>query len=255
MMAADPLAYVVAGSISALWSASCAWFDRCIAQGILASGIKGISVHPYGFSWPELGIEEYDIIRGKIGALSLVNSEVGYPLSWIIERQGFTATEAPVVQGHLLARQQLIDLMSGLGLSSWYELHSTPSYAIVDNQYAPLPAYNAAQVLMGQLTDYKVMRRVPTASPLDYVIYLRHPTSLNRKLAVWTASDVTAPQPRKPIPHTIDIAMSGGEGNGPISFVDCYGAPSTATLAAGKLPMLLEGGPKYLDIGHRNVAK
>src|SRR6185436_1003335 len=72
MRAADPAAYIVAGSISALWSGSPGsfqWFDRCIAQGILSSGVNGVSVHPYGFNWPEQAATGgYKVIRSKMDA-------------------------------------------------------------------------------------------------------------------------------------------------------------------------------------------
>lgn len=48
MIAADPDCFVVAGSISNYWDPSYRWTESCFKGGILNSGIKGWSVHPYG---------------------------------------------------------------------------------------------------------------------------------------------------------------------------------------------------------------
>ena len=94
MRAADPDCYILGGSVSCLWRDSFRWLDEAFKQGLLQSGINALSVHPYGFSRPELCIDPsepgavkdgYAVLRemmAKAGAardLPVVNSEVGYP--------------------------------------------------------------------------------------------------------------------------------------------------------------------------------
>lgn len=113
MKAADADCKVVAGSISCLWSASFSWLERCLEQGLHQSGIDGLSVHPYGFQWPELAIQggygDLGNILAKFGAsdLVVVNSEVGYDLGWI-EGRGVPTADALDFQAFMFVRQQLI---------------------------------------------------------------------------------------------------------------------------------------------------
>ena len=255
--AADPSAYIVAGSISALWEKSFFWFDRCVAQGILKSGINGISVHPYGFNQPEQAANGYAVIRAKMNAaggqaLSIVNTEVGYSEPWIQKRQGYTQAQAQDVQGWMMVRQQLMDLMSGLGYSVWYEFRDSEKWGVVNSDFTPRPTYYISRTFTEQLTGYAFVRQIATASPLDYVVLLQNAAG-RQKLVVWTTSDMSKPLIDRPAkPHNIAIAITG---TGAVEYVDINGMPGSYKITDGKISALLEGGPKYIDLSTATAPK
>ena len=53
MRAADPDCYILGGSVSCLWRDSFKWVEEAFKQGLLQTGINALSVHPYGFPYPE----------------------------------------------------------------------------------------------------------------------------------------------------------------------------------------------------------
>jgi len=57
MRAADPDCFILGGAVSCLWVKSFQWIDEVFKQGLLKTGINALSVHPYGFSRPELCVE------------------------------------------------------------------------------------------------------------------------------------------------------------------------------------------------------
>ncbi|HVK61241.1 MAG TPA: cellulase family glycosylhydrolase [Bdellovibrionales bacterium] len=251
MRAADPNVYIVAGSISSLWSASFAWFDRCIQQGLLKTDIDGISVHPYGFNWPELSMSGgYAVIRKKLddaGAKSLriVNSEVGYDTAWIAKRQGFNEAESLDVQGWMLVRQQMVDLMSNIGISNWYEFREGTIWGVVDKEFDPRPAFDAAKTMTQQLNGYKFNKKLATSSAFDYVLSFKNALG-KEKLVVWTTGDNAMPAlHRRPTPHDLVIPVSG---TGTVGVVNVFGGKGNISAASGKLKVFVEGGPKYLDL-------
>lgn len=262
--AADPNAYVVAGSISALWSASFAWFDRCVQQGMLSSGINGVSVHPYGFSWPELAVTKgYAVLRGKMNAagksgLSIVTSEVGYGYSSLLTDSTSTSTkysseEVPYVQGWMLTRQMLNDLMAGVGYSIWYEFRrqesQTHTFGIFEIDLTPKPSVAAMRTLAQQLTGYRYKSRLATSSSLDYVALFENALG-KQKLVVWTAADEASTNKRS-IPHDIVIPVSG---SGTVRAVNTFGDVSDLSASSGQVRVYAEGGPKYLDLSQLSTA-
>jgi hypothetical protein len=50
MLKAEPNCFILAGAVSNYWEPSYAWTEHCFQKGILASGIRGWSVHPYDFT-------------------------------------------------------------------------------------------------------------------------------------------------------------------------------------------------------------
>jgi hypothetical protein len=205
MKAAAPDVFVSAGSISALWRESFAWFDRTIEQGILGSGIDAISVHPYGFAWPEMAeAKGYSVVRQKLSAegrgdLKIVNTEVGFPATdWITDR-GYSQEEAARLQGALLIRQQLLDRLSGIGYSVWYEFRSSDTYGIVNNAFALRPAYAAAKTIHDELDGYRLLGRKEARQSEDFLLLFTN--GRDYKLVGWTSPP---PFRRKAIPHQIE---------------------------------------------------
>lgn len=260
MKAANPACRVVAGSISALWTDSFNWFDRCIEVGILTSGIDGISVHPYGFRWPELALAEgYAVIRQKMNAngattMPIITSEVGYPESWILER-GVTAADVKNVQAWQFVRQHLVDAIAGLPVTIWYEL-TDPSYGVLENNLTERPTFTAAQVLTTELAGYRFKNTFSMTSSLDYGAVFEN-TSGDQKLVVWTTPDKTKPLlERLETPHsvTLPLAISGN-----YEITDTFGNKTTVNSTDGNLQVTITGGPQYIPLKepvstYRNVA-
>lgn len=208
MKHANPDVFVSAGSISALWRESFSWFDRTIEQGILDTGIDAISVHPYGFRWPELAEERgYSVIRRKLaraghGDLAIVNTEVGFPANdWITDR-GYSPEEAMKLQGALLIRQQLLDYLYKLDYSIWYEFRSADTYGILDDGFTPRPAHRAAKTLHDELNGYALVGREATGREEDFL--LRFTNGKTDKIVAWTSP----PRFRKTaVRHSIDTGF------------------------------------------------
>jgi len=249
MKAAAPNCRVVAGSISALWNDSFNWFERCIEVGILSSGIDGISVHPYGFRWPEQAyVSGYPVIRQLMnnngGAnLAIVTSEVGYPESWLIER-GFTTANVKQAQAWQFVRQNLVDAMAGIQGTIWYEL-TDPSYGVLETNLTERPTFTAAQVLTSQLDGYHYVQRVTLPSALDYAAIFENAAG-QRKLVAWTTPDPTLPtNQRLEAPHSVSLPVGVP---GAYAVVDTFGTVTNLTAAATNLTVTIGGGPVYVPL-------
>ena len=249
MKAANPNCRVVAGSISSLWSASFSWFERCVEVGILTSGIDGISVHPYGFRWPELAyLNGYPTIRQIMNNnggqnLAIVTSEVGYPESWLIER-GFTTANVKQGQAWQFVRQNLVDAMAGIQGTVWYEL-TDPSYGVLETNLAERPTFTAAQVMTSQLNGYKYVQSVTMPSSLDYAAIFENATG-QRKLVAWTTPDPTLPtNQRLEASHSVSLPVGVA---GSYAVVDTFGAVTTLSTANANLTATIGGGPIYIPL-------
>ena len=239
--AADPEAFVSTGSISALWRESFSWFDRILEQGILDSGVDAISVHPYGFEWPELvGPRGYRAIRERLAAagrgdMRIVNSEVGFSATeWITDR-GYSREEAIRLQGALLIRQQLLDRLYGIDYSIWYEFRSSDTYGIVGLGGERRPAFVAAKTLRAQLDGFRLVGREPLPRSEDFV--LRFTNGSQDKIVAWTSP----PRFRdKAVPHAVETRFEM------LSAVDTFGREVAAggrTLELSEYPMFVAIGP------------
>ncbi|WP_161594564.1 cellulase family glycosylhydrolase [Marimonas lutisalis] len=204
MKAANPDVFVSAGSISALWRESFSWFDRTIQQGMLESGIDAISVHPYGFAWPELAdVRGYSFVRQKLAAagrsdLMIVNTEVGFPATdWISDR-GYSHEEARKLQGALLIRQQLLDHLHKLEYSVWYEFRSSDTYGLINNEFELRPAYTAAKTMHNELDGFRLVGRETTGRQEDFLLLFTN--GKEEKMVAWTSPPLLR---NRAVPHTI----------------------------------------------------
>ena len=239
---ADPSAFVVVGSISALWTDSFKWFQRCLDQGILASGMDGLSVHPYGFRWPELAaLEGYARLRTMLKAkgredLPIVTSEVGYDIKWIMGR-GYTEDEARVVQGAMLIRQQLIDLMSNLRYSIWYEFRENEIWGLVNTKFEPFPAYDIAKLFLARMKGYRFVKRLPLAAPEDYALLFEN-ANKDQQVVAWTAPKKSVSS--REVAHVVALELAGLK---LASITDMKGA---AVKLTSENALELDEYPKYL---------
>ena len=150
--AADPHATVIAPGTSGL---PMDFMESLFRQGLLRD-IDAVSFHPYRGSSPETAAADYQALRLLIHRyapagkeIPLVSSEWGYTVVNVSEQQ----------QAQYLARQWLSNLAEGIRLSIWYDWHDDGTdpkngehnFGTVRNDYAPKPAFLAAQTLIQSL--------------------------------------------------------------------------------------------------------
>jgi len=95
MVKANPDCFVMAGSVSNYWEPSCEWTESCFRQGILKTGIRGWSAHPYGVKTPEefaigppadklLTEGEWDFLKNTgAGSFELAKTDDGQPIGML----------------------------------------------------------------------------------------------------------------------------------------------------------------------------
>ena len=190
MLRADPDCFVVAGSVSNYWEPSYQWTDFCFRLGILSSGIRGWSVHPYGVKSPEDFAKGHAVMRSllkKYGApdLPLLDTERGFTATKRDEGwSGGAAEKAFEYQAWHVVRQNLADIMDGLPVTSWYELRGNEGFALFDGD-KPRPAAKAFQTMVAELSGYSFERRLEAESPRDVLAIFKN-TNGDRKLVAWT---------------------------------------------------------------------
>jgi hypothetical protein len=252
MRRADPGCAIVAGSVSCLWPESYKWIDACFAGAILRSGIDGWSVHPYSQRRPEDYVEAYGRVRdlmAKHGAprdFPMWNTERGFPTR---KAEGFAGGD-PAMAGEYqawhLVRQALVDYSQGLRLSSWYEWkNAREGFGLFDDG-ALNPAGRAYRVLIGQLRGFRLRRREPMESDLDWVLSFTGPEG-ELAFAAWTSPPPDG-SPDKAVPHEVAIKV---DAPGRVERVQLYGETAPAEVKGGAVTLRLSGAPQYLVIRKR----
>lgn len=254
MRKADPGCFLMAGSVSCLWPPSYLWTESCFKQGILQSGIDAWSVHPYGFKSPEEYIEAYAKLRkmmeqyGVPKNFPLLNSERGYPLKKAEGWAGGPASMAMQFQAWHLVRQYLIDLLCDVRMTNWYEW-TGDEFGIVRGK-EHLPAYDACKVMTEQLGGYRLAKRLPLESPLDFAL-LFEKASGEQKLVVWTAPP-PGQSPDKTKDHAVELPA---DAPGPLDVCDLFGKKSTLAVAGGKFTVTLTGSPQHVSLSVKPAGK
>ena len=248
MRQADPDCYILGGSVSCLWVNSFKWLDRCFKQGLLKTGLNGLSVHPYGFARPELCIGEgYGHLRemmAQYGApkdFPVVNTEAGY--STADKSLGPQALRLEHQAWHFV-RQHLVDQMCDIRLTTWYNWNDDPGHKIARDDLSPLPVYSACRTMVDELTGYHYVQRLQTGSDLDYVLVFEN-ASGRRKMVAWTT-----PRGRDDTPDTAkahDFSLPAGSTPGPVVVRDLYGKEVPAKVEAKTITLTLSGSPLYVE--------
>jgi len=250
MKAADPNCRVAVCSISALWNKSFNWFQRCLDQGLLTVDVDAISVHPYGFQWPELcHADGYPVIRQKLDAaggtdVAIISSEVGYSIPWLTGR-GIPASEALEAQAWQFVRQNIIDAMSDVQLGIWYEFSNTDKWGVVNNDLSERPTFTAAQVMTAELDGYSFQERIDIGDPLDWVVLFVNDAG-DKKLVAWTVPSKSMPGgARVPNNHVASIPVGIP---GDYVVTDIFGNTTTLTATGSDLDVTLTGAPQYIPL-------
>lgn len=182
--AADPKARILAGSVTEpLWP----FLEQSFRLGMLDS-IDAVAVHPYRPQRPESLIEDVARLRRMIAGatprkVGISFTEIGYPMSYAGQDQYRRARYIP--------RAFLVSLVAGVEsfyLYQWKEKvspgESQFGFGINDERLAPLPSGIALGRLMTSLKGMRYEKRLPTASPEDFL--LSFVGGAKRKIVGWT---------------------------------------------------------------------
>ena len=187
----DPSATIVGPASSEFpWQ----FLESFLASGILEQ-IDGVSVHPYRDikKSPETATEDYQKLRSLIErfapqskkSMPILSGEWGYS----------TATNATPLetQAAFLVRQQLSNLLQGIPVSIWYDWKNDgpdpkdweQNFGTVLPDLSPKPSYTAIQTMTRQLSGYRIVKRVETPNPKDFILLLSDAQG-HSKLTAWT---------------------------------------------------------------------
>ena len=243
MRAADPDCYILGGSVSCLWRDSFRWIDEAFKQGLLKTGINALSVHPYGFSRPELCIDEgYGHLRDMMAAAGapkdfpVVNTESGYD----------TNKNRPLEhQAMISVRWYLVDQMCDIRTSIWYnwDENDAATMRVRSRGGEPLPIYKAIKNMTAELTGYHFVERLKVGSNVDYVLAFED-ASKGRKIVAWTVPQARDESQDKAQAHDVAIPTTGSTS---VAVRDLYGKDVQAKVEAGSVTVTLTASPQYID--------
>ncbi len=186
---ADPQATIIGPATSEL---PLKFLEAFFACGILEQ-LDAVSVHPYRSyaKSPETAGEEYRKLRELIDRhspkkkLPIISGEWGY--------SSFDKGVSTETQAAFLVRQQLFNLLEDIPISIWYDwkddgpdqAEREHRFGTVGQNLEPKAAYGALKLMTTELANCRLVRRVPLASPDDYVLVFSAPGKIT-KLAAWT---------------------------------------------------------------------
>jgi polysaccharide biosynthesis protein PslG len=178
------------------------FLKSCFQAGLL-NYWAGVSVHPYRALAPETAVPEYNRLLTLIQTyappgkkIPIIAGEWGYPGTWLWPGM------SDILQAHLLAREFLTDLASGIPITIWYDWKddgTDPSNmndtdGLVGFQvrhdhnpvFAPKPSYFALRTLARTLAGYTFTKRLAVGTAQDFVLLFTRSSRLC--LAAWTAA-------------------------------------------------------------------
>jgi polysaccharide biosynthesis protein PslG len=254
MLKADPDCFVMAGSVSNYWEPSYQWTEHCLRRGILSSGIRGWSVHPYGVRTPEefaIGHSRTRELLTKYGApadFAMLNTERGFAAQaggldhtggqgegW----SGGAQHGALDYQAWHFVRQFMVDQMNDVKLTVWYEWAGAEGFNLFTGD-PKHPAHHAATVMIEQLDGYRFVRRLEADSELDYVLLWQNQEGA-RKLVAWTAPPPGG-TPDEAQPHLVTVELSNQPG------FDIVAVTGDRRQQAHTVLLSLSGAPQYVAI-------
>lgn len=249
VLKANPDAFVMAGSVSNYWEPSYNWTEACFKKGILQTGIRAWSVHPYGVKTPEefsIGHELTRKFLKQYGApdMIMINSERGFAYKKPqdeLEQEGFSGGKAQMLreyQAWHFVRQFMMDQINDVRLTSWYEWDGE-EFGLMDATKSR-PIYTAAKVMMQRLNGYELDRRIPTDEPRDYLLLWKNAAG-QRQLVLWT-SPTPGGAPDEALPHEVTIQTNPASSS--FDVMDLYGKAQTLT----QLKLTISGSPQYVAL-------
>lgn len=246
----EPTASVVAPASSTFpWE----FIETLFKAGALEY-LDAVSAHPYRNPHrpPETAAADFQKLRELIdryapaerrGKIPILSGEWGY--------SSFSKGVSLETQAAFAARQQLSNLLNGVPLSIWYDWkndgtnpnENEDNFGTVLPDFQPKPAYESIRTLTGELSGYRVLRRLKLASEQDYALLLANGAE-QKKLAAWTLSE----------PHTISLRLSE-PAPASVTAVRYLGGHFTVQPLGGQLQLELSAGPQYITLGTAKVAE
>lgn len=240
---AEPSATIVGPASSTFpWD----FLETVFKSGVLEY-LDAVSVHPYRNPHrpPETAAADYQKLRELIdryapearrGKIPILSGEWGYS-SW-------TKGVSLEAQAAFAARQQLSNLLNGVPLSIWYDWKNDGSdpnenehnFGTVLPDLQPKPTYTAIRTLTGELSGYRIVRRLSLASDQDYALLLQNAVG-QKKLAAWTLSE----------PHPVSLRL--GNAGGDLAGMRSDGQPFAPKVSEGRLALDLTAAPLYVRLG------
>jgi polysaccharide biosynthesis protein PslG len=226
-------------------------FLEAFCQSGILEYLDGVSVHPYRKNRPpETAAADFQRLRllvdhcapsARKGKIPIISGEWGYST--------YTRGVSAQTQAGFAVRQQLHNLYNGIPLSIWYDWMNDGSdptekeqnWGTVMPDLKPKPAYVALKTMTHELVDFRISRRLPLASPLDYVLVFAD-TAGRKRLAGWTIGE----------PHAVEVALSIADPAGLVK-VDSTGATAPAKTESGRLVFDLTASPQYVRLGEAAV--
>ncbi len=248
MRKADPDCYIMGGSVSGLWTESWKWQQFAFEKGILKTGIDAWSVHPYAFKSPEDYGVAYAQLRkmivdaGGSAEFPILNTERGFPIG---KAEGYAGGDEKLsheYQAWHVVRQYLIDMHEGIKLTIWYEWSGKEGFELLKNG-EETPAYKSTQVLIRELSGYKLDKRLPTENARDFVFQFKN-ASGGVKLVAWAAPPYQQ-SPDKIVEHEIKIPV---DATGSLETTDLYGKRGTVAIEGGSITLTVNGAPQYITV-------
>ena len=246
MVKAVPGVFVMAGSVSNYWEPSYQWTEECFKNGVLKSGIRAWSVHPYGVKTPEefkVGHDRTKELLKKYGApdMPLIDSERGFTnVKNGVNDEGWSGgSDAKLMdyQAWHLVRQYLVDMIEGIRLTSWYEYKGNEGFSLYENG-KPRPALEAFKVMVRELDGYSFKSLVKTDNPQDRLALFSNAAGAV-KLVAWTSAKAGG-SPDETMEHAVVVRT--GEA------LAASGMLGDAAKAPQGIGLWLTGAPQYVAI-------
>ena len=221
--------------------------DVGYAVGCLRGGMSrywtAVSIHPYQAT-PEAFLHYVSGLKAAVAPLPLYSSEWGYSTAG---GPNYDVVPDEATQAKYLAREFLVNAMSGIGLSIWYDWKDDGAgpnnkqhhFGVVHQDLSVKPAYTATKVLTSKFAGYSFSNRVsasrgPNAAG-DYVLAFEPVSGPGAtKYAVWTTGG----------PHTVSIPVEQGQTFHETSYM---GEVLPDLRATNKLEVQVTDGPVYLE--------
>lgn len=166
------------------------FLEACFQGGLLEYW-DSVTVHPYRQKDPETVLPEYAKLRALIDQyapkgkrIPIISGEWGYSCAW----KNFNDER----QAKYLPRQFLVNMMTGVPLSIWYDWRDdgtdpkNPEHHFGVARHSlkeTKPSYTALQTLVAELHDYRFEKRVESS---DFILMFRKSSGV--KYAAWTTN-------------------------------------------------------------------
>ncbi|WP_350299561.1 cellulase family glycosylhydrolase [Peribacillus frigoritolerans] len=238
----DPSGVVVAPALARLEGESLLWLEEIFKKGIL-DYIDALSVHPYRTQNPETVANDYKNLRNMMSIytdrdIPIFSGEWGYPtVEWL---DGLNLNEDS--QANYLVRMFLINLLSDIPISIWYDWKNDGTdprngehhFGLRQNDSkVPKKSYMAINTMNYILNGFNLNKRIEIGNPNDYILIFTN--KKNEKTIVFWTSENT---------HRVDTPFNFNKGR----IFSLYGEEIGKVQGGASINLELTNSPKYIII-------